>query len=154
VKTEHKVLVLLMFSSLLSVCFLTRHGFVYSLEVNVEMEMKPDKEPMSATSDYNASRNSSLTEAWHTADVWTMTLVAVVPFSSVDLLKTLSNSSDKQHDILDKSFTPETLYGKARTRKRIHKLRKFLGMIYSTVLWSDILFLLEFTILAVVFWKF
>jgi hypothetical protein len=159
-KAGHIVLLLLMSSALLAVNS-PRCGSVSSLEIETWMGMISIEEPKTAMINLNSSRNDSSMGTWHTADFWTITVVAVAPLaSSVNLLRHLADASDKQQDDLDRTkqevdldrtFNPKNAN---RKQKRGHKLCKFLKMAYSKVLWKDILFVLEYVFVATMFRKF
>lgn len=107
------------------------------------------EKPKSIMNNSNSASNTS-TRSWHVADVWTMVVVAIGPFSaSHDLLGHLANDSGKQDVPYEHTFEPQTLDRKSRRHKKTHKLRKLLIMGFSDVSWYNILLIPECVALTI-----
>jgi hypothetical protein len=139
-KIRNKVFFLLfLLFGLLAFGFLAEYSSAYGVEA---------KEITNIVS--NESLDSASGKHWRNVESWTLTLVAAVPFSFTDLLKSLRDNYDKQQDGPNRTPMPENNNKKARLRKRTRKLRKFLEMSHATVLWNNLFFLLSMIAVSVI----
>ena len=139
-KNRNKVFFLLfLLFGLLAFGFLAECGSAYGVEA---------KEITNIVG--NEGLHSASGKHWRNVESWTLTLLAVVPFSFTDLLKSLRDNYDKQQDDPNRTRMPENKNEEARLRKRTRKLRKFLEMSHATVVWNDLLFLLNVIAVSVI----
>jgi hypothetical protein len=97
----------------------------------------------------NERPDSTLGKHWRNVESWTLTLVAVVPFSFTGLLKSLRDNYDKQQGDPNRTPMPGNNNEKAKLHKKTRKLRRFLEMSHATTLWNDLLFLLNMIAVSV-----
>jgi cyanate permease len=140
-KVNVKALIII-FSIITILILLPGREFAFAFPTNGEEVIGPQK-AFSLPTIIQSSGKSNTTKQWHEVETWTVGIVVTSSFSFLSLLRWLQEAYRKQQDDENNILIIKRKYRRNKVLKKIQKLRKFLKMTYSTVLWSDILFLLE-----------